>query len=132
MPHDSASTVARSLHFARRLPPTWEVWKGFPVTILSRDRLARAEPPVASATNFADYQKKRRLDLIKAEEEKEQSIQDDETLCPYYTWEWSDGNEGPRRFHPALIPGIYDKYLFRGPYRSDCVWNLADNISPRG
>ncbi len=42
--------------------------------ILFKDRLARAEPPVASATNFADNQKKRRLDLIKAEEEKEQSI----------------------------------------------------------
>ena len=87
---------------------------------------------IASATNFADYQKKRRLDLIKAEEEEEQSIQGDETLCPYYTWEWSDTSEGPRRFHPAMTPGIYDKYFFRGPYSSDCVWNLADNISPRG
>ena len=27
---------------------------------------------IASATNFADYQKKRRLDLIKAEEEEEE------------------------------------------------------------
>jgi hypothetical protein len=31
-----------------------------------------------------------------------------------------------------MTPGIYDKYFFRGPYSSDCVWNLADNISPRG
>ncbi len=34
---------------------------------------------IASASNFADYQKKRHLDLIKAEEEVKQSI-----LCPYY------------------------------------------------
>ncbi len=33
---------------------------------------------IASATKFADYQKKRHLDLINAEEEEEQSI-----LCPY-------------------------------------------------
>ena len=30
-----------------------------------------------------------------------------------------------------MTPGIYDKYFFRGPYSSDCVWNLADNILPR-
>ena len=54
---------------------------------------------IASATNFADYQTKRRLDLIKVEEEEEeeQSIQGDETLCPYCKWELSDSNEGPRR-----------------------------------
>ena len=80
---------------------------------------------IASATNFADYQTKRRLDLIKVEEEEEeeeeeQSIQGDETICPYSKWELSDSNEGPRRFHPDMTPGIYDKYFFRG---SDCVWN---------
>ena len=31
-----------------------------------------------------------------------------------------------------MTPGIYDKYFFRGPYSSDYVWNLADNISPQG
>ena len=45
LPHHSISTVPRSRHDARRLPPTWEVWssgnisaRGFPVTILPRDR----------------------------------------------------------------------------------------------
>ena len=60
---------------------------------------------IASATNFADYELCG-LDLIKAEEE-EQSIQGDETLCPYYTWEWSDSNEGPRRFHPRHIRQLF-------------------------
>ena len=31
-----------------------------------------------------------------------------------------------------MTPGIYDEYFFRGPYSSDWIWNLADNISPRG
>ena len=31
-----------------------------------------------------------------------------------------------------MTPGIHDKYFFRGPYSSDRVWNLADNITPRG
>ena len=38
---------------------------------------------------------------------------------------------GPRRFQPSFTTGTYDKYFFRGPYSSDCVWNMADSVSPR-
>ena len=62
-------------------------------------------------------------DLSDADQVLESDQVRTETLCPYYKWEWSDSNEGPRRFHPAMAPGIYDKYFFRGPYSSDCVWN---------
>ena len=50
-----------------------------------------------------------------------------ETICPIFTWTWSDATEGPTPFYPSISPSPGARYFFRGPYDSDCVWNLADN-----
>ena len=65
---------------------------------------------IASATNFAEYQKNRRLDLIEAEEAE----QGDEVLCP------------------QTLPPIRIRQWFRGPYNSECIWNLPEIVPQRG
>jgi len=80
---------------------------------------------MASTTNFADYQKKRRLDLNRAEETE----QGDHLSLLHMGVVGQLG--GPRRFHPSFTTGTYDNYFFRGPYSSNGVWNMADSVSPQ-
>ena len=65
----------------------------------------------------------RRLELIQQQE----AVDHGETRCPLFTWTWSDAVEGPLAFYPSSSPSSGARYLFRGPYDPDSVWNLADN-----
>ena len=78
---------------------------------------------IATQTNFADYSRARRLELIQQQE----AVDHGETRCPLFTWTWSDAVEGPLAFYPSSSPSSGARYLFRGPYDPDSVWNLADN-----
>ena len=40
-------------------------------------------------------------------------------------WTWSDAVEGPLAFYPSSSPSLGARYLFRGPYDPDSVWNLS-------
>ena len=78
---------------------------------------------IATQTNFAEYSRARRLELIRRQEAVDQG----ETTRPMFTWTWSDATEGPMPFYPSMSPSPGAQYFFRGSYDLDCVWNLADN-----
>ena len=130
LPLDRAPELPRVKRHASGTGHQWEVRRGTREAYLARyypeidDNNWREQcGEIATQTNFADYSRARRLELIQQQE----AVDHGETQCPMFTWTWSDAVEGPLACYPSSSPSLAARYLFRGPYDPDSVWNLTDN-----